>query len=76
MKAISIDIAVLLVGGGPIEGVVAEAIDLNFVSPNISVQCFEVVLVDKAKLKTLSAHVMRLLNDLRYVHLLECKGRL
>jgi len=51
VKAISIDIAVLLVGGGPVEGVVAEAIDLDFMSPNVSVECFEVVLVDKAKLR-------------------------
>ena len=51
MKAIGIDVAVLLVGGGPVEGVVAEAIDLDFMSPDVSVECFEVVLVDKAKLK-------------------------
>jgi hypothetical protein len=50
VKTISINVAVLLVGGSPIEGVVTEAIDLNFVSPNIGVQCFKVVLVDKAKL--------------------------
>lgn len=51
VKAISIDVAVPLVGGGPVESVVAEAIDLNFMCPNISVECFKVVLVDKAKLR-------------------------
>ena len=51
VKAIGIDVAVLFVGGGPVEGVVAETIDLDFMSPNVSVECFEVVLVDKAKLE-------------------------
>jgi hypothetical protein len=51
VKAISVDIAVLVVGGSPIECVVSEAIDLDFASPNVRVECLEVVLVDKAKLR-------------------------
>lgn len=76
VKAISVDVAVLLVGGGPVESRIAEAINLDFMSPNVSVECFEVVLVDKAKLEMLSAQVKRLLKDRQYVHLLERKGRL
>jgi hypothetical protein len=51
VKAISVDVTVLVVGGGPVECVVAEAIDLDFASPNVSVEGLEVILVDKAKLK-------------------------
>ena len=76
METLSIDVAVLLVGGGPVESRIAEAINLDFMSPNVSVECFEVVLVDKAKLEMLSAQVKRLLKDRQYVHLLERKGRL
>jgi hypothetical protein len=50
VKTFSIDVAVLVVGGGPVEGRVAKAIDLNFMSPDVGVESFEVVLVDKAKL--------------------------
>lgn len=51
METLNIDVAVLLVGGGPVEGVVAETINLDFVGPNIGVECFEVILVDQAKLR-------------------------
>ena len=51
METISIDVAVLLVGGRPVECVVTKAVDLNFMRPDVSVECLEVVLVDKAKLK-------------------------
>jgi hypothetical protein len=46
VKTLGVDVAVLLVGGRPVEGVVAEAIDLDLVGPDIGVECFEVVLVD------------------------------
>lgn len=54
METFGVDVAVLLVGGSPVECVVTEAVDLNFVCPDVSVECLEVVLVDKAKLKEIS----------------------
>jgi hypothetical protein len=76
VKAISVDVAVLVVGGGPVECVVAEAIDLDFASPNVRVECLEVVLVDKAKLKCCQLKSRDWIEDRGYVHLLERKGRL
>jgi hypothetical protein len=52
VKTFGVDVAVLVVGSGPVEGRVTKAIDLNFMSPDISVESFEVILVDKAKLNS------------------------
>jgi hypothetical protein len=51
VKTLGVDIAVSLVGGRPVEGVVTEAIDLDFVSPHVGVECLEVVFVNEAHLR-------------------------
>ena len=52
METISVDVAVLVVGGGPVEGRVTKAVDLDFMSPDVGVESLEVILVDKAKLSS------------------------
>ena len=53
MQTLCVDIAVLLIGRGPIEGAVTEAIDLNFAGPYVGVESLEVVFVDQTELKSL-----------------------
>jgi hypothetical protein len=53
VKAFRVNIAVPFVGGGPVEGAVAEAIDLNFAGPYVGVESLEVVFVDQTELKSL-----------------------
>ena len=52
MKAFRVNIAVPFVGGGPVEGAVAEAIDLNFMRPHVGVESLEIVFVDKTELRS------------------------
>ena len=60
MKTFSIDVAVLLVGGSPVECVVAETIDLDFMSPNVGVEGLEVILIDQAKLRSCQRKVIHI----------------
>ena len=55
MQTFCVNVAVLLVGRGPIEGAVTEAIDLNFMRPYIGVESLEVVFVDETELSVLLA---------------------
>jgi hypothetical protein len=51
VQTLFVDVAVLLVGRGPVEGAVAEAIDLNFMRPYVGVESLEIVFVDQTELK-------------------------
>jgi hypothetical protein len=55
VQTLCVDIAILLIGRGPIEGAVTEAIDLNFMRPYIGVESLEVVFVDETELSVLLA---------------------
>lgn len=51
VQTLFVDVAVLLVGRGPVEGAVAEAIDLNFMRPYVGVESLEIVFVDQTELE-------------------------
>ena len=52
VQTFCVNVAVLLVGRGPIEGAVTEAIDLNFMRPHVGVESLEIVFVDKTELRS------------------------
>lgn len=61
MQTFRVDVRVRRVRGRPVEGSRAEAIDLDFVRPNASIQTGEVILVYQTKLSSPSAYALILL---------------